>query len=206
MTIEFDPLEDFIVIVGVKAGGKTVFTRWLIKKACRTYVVIDISHTLGDLGYVVHYPERLAKALEQGVSQIIYQPFQGTKDHWDMVFTVLMDYGSYTLVIDEIQEFCYGKWYVSDKLRSIITRGRNQKIGLICNSRRPHLFHKDIRGNADFVICFYLHERNDVKYMAQWMNVEEEEIRELEDYHSILFKVKAKKGEKIERLQPCPLL
>lgn len=205
MSIEFDPLEDFVVVVGMKKYGKTVITKWLIKQRCRTYVVIDIAHILGDLGYVVYYPERLEKALNEGVQQIVYQPESGTKEHWDQVFLILKNYGNYTLIIDEIQEFCYGKWYVSDHLRSIITRGRNQKIGLICNSRRPHLFHKDIRGNADLVFCFYLHEKNDVKYMAEWFDIEEQEIKELPKYESILFKVNAPTGEKIERLQPCPL-
>lgn len=204
MTIEFDPLEDFIVVVGMKKYGKTVLTKWLIKIGCKTFVVIDIAHVLGDLGYIIHYPERLEKALSEGVSQIVYQPVKGTKEHWHKVFGILKNYGSYTLVIDEIQEFCYGKWYVSDNLRSIVTRGRNQKIGLICNSRRPHLFHKDIRGNADLIFCFYLHEKSDVKYMAEWFDIEEQEIKDLEKYHSILFKVGASKGEKIERLEPCP--
>lgn len=206
MSIEFDPLEDFIVVVGMKKYGKTVITKWLIKQGCRSYVIIDVAHVLGDLGYIVHYPERLERALKEGVSQIVYQPVSGTKEHWHQVFGILKNYSSYTLVIDEIQEFCYGKWYVSDNLRTIITRGRNQKIGLICNSRRPHLIHKDIRGNADLVFCFYLHEQNDVTYMAEWFNIEEQEIKDLEKYHSILFTVSAPKGKKIQRLEPCELL
>jgi hypothetical protein len=189
LSLEFHPLSDFVVVVGRKASGKTIYTKFLLKML-KHKVLIDPTWQLGELGYVIHFPEKqkIVTAFTDFKS-VVFQPKHMTPEVYEEVFSQCLILSNYTLGVDEIDKFARPRWYITEYLHELINRGRHQGIGLICNSRRPAMMHNDIRSNADYVVCFHLHEERDVKYMSDWLNVSEEKIKNLPEYHSLLFNV-----------------
>lgn len=187
MTIHFKPFSHFIVIVGMKAAGKTKYTIFLCKSLDRL-LFIDPTWQVGMLGYVVHYPEKIAPAFKR-YAKVIYQPMKMTEADYQKVFEVCLTFSNYTLGVDEIDKFASPRWYICEAVKEIINRGRAQGIGLICNTRRPHMIHNDIRSNADFVVCFKLHEERDRKYMGEWLGLDPLKIKMTPPYHSYVLDV-----------------
>jgi len=198
MSLNFHPFSDFLVVVGRKASGKTVFTKFAVK-GIRRKIIIDPTWQMGSLGYVVHFPERIKEAMQK-FGAVVYQPKHMDELTYDQAFEECLQWSNYTLVIDEIDKFARPRWYISQALNELINRGRHQGIGLICNSRRPHKTHNDIRSNADFIVCFHLHEERDLQYMARWIGTSEDNIKNLKAYHSILYIVQ---GSQIIKQAPC---
>jgi len=189
MTIVFKPFSDFLIVVGMKAYGKTTLTLYFCKGIQRL-IFIDPTWQVGDLGYVVHFPERIKPAFEQ-YSKVIYQPKRMDKLSFQEAFAACLEQTNYTLGIDEVDKFAKPRWYICNEVNELINRGRAQGIGLICNTRRPHMIHNDIRSNADHVICFKLHEKRDREYMGEWMGLDPELIKTLPKYHSFYYDVHA---------------
>jgi hypothetical protein len=185
MTIEFHPFSDFLIVVGVKAGGKTTLTIFYGKQLSRM-LVIDPTWQMGELGYVVHYADRIHNAFIQ-FKKVVYQPVKMDKDSYTVAFETALKFPNYTLCVDELDKFARPRWYLCEAVNELVNRGRAQGIGLIGNTRRPHMIHNDPRSNADHVICFRLHEDRDVSYMAEWLGVTEETIENLPDYHSLYY-------------------
>ena len=201
MSLEFHPFSDFVVVVGMKASGKTIYSIFLLKYITKK-ILIDPTWQLGSLGYCVHFPNRIIPAFQQW-HNVVYQPKKYDEETYSQVFQNCLKLENYTLGIDEVDQLARPRWYITEYLHELINRGRHQGIGLICNSRRPAMMHNDIRSNADYVVCFHLHEERDVKYMASWMNVSEESIKNLPDYQSFLFQVH--KHQVVKQL-PCKLV
>lgn len=165
MSLKFRAYSDFVCIFGRKGRGKTVYTRFIAKHLKR-FIVLDTTWQLGELGYVIHYPDRLNDAFKK-FSQVVYQPMRYDEKSLCSFFVVCLYFSNYTLIIDEVDRFARPRWYMCDSLREIVNRGRQQGIGLIVNSRRPASTHMDLRGNADYVVTFHLHEKRDVEYVAE---------------------------------------
>ena len=174
----------------------------MLLKFLKRFIVLDSTWELGDLGYVVHYPERIKHAFLEW-KRVVYQPMKDDDETWCQVFRVLRSLTNYTLGINEIDQFTHGQWYISEDCKHIVRRGRIQGISLIGNTRRPSLFHRDIRNSATVIICFLQHEEEDLKYMANWMNVPKEKIKGLEEYWSWMYVPRAAKGSKVKLLKPC---
>lgn len=183
--IQFKYKSDFMVIVGNKGQGKTEVTKSFVRQI-PAFVFIDPKFQVGSIGYCVHFPTRIVPAFLEW-KRIVYQPAKGqdTLEAMTTAFNECLKISNYTLVIDEIDEYANSYGYMCDAVRELIRRGRLQGIGLIGNTRRPHIIHKDIRANADHVITFKMHELDDLKYMGKWLNRDENEIRNLEDHHSL---------------------
>ena len=179
--------------------GKTVFTKWILSHLKR-YIVLDTTWQFSS-GYIIHYPKRLQESFKKW-NRIIYKPIKYQDSYFHQFFTNCLQICNYTLIIDEVDRFAHARGYISPSLREIINRGRVQGIGIICNSRRPALTHKDLRGNADYVICFNLHLQDDLKYMAKWMGCTPQTIKALPPYHSIIYNANT---TKITKFKPCPL-
>ena len=189
MTLQFKALSDFLAVIGMKAEGKTTLTKAYCK-SLRRLIFIDPTWQVAELGYVVHYPERIGPAFKN-FKKVVYQPKRMTKDSYQLAFEACLYQTNYTLVVDEIDKFAKPRWYICEETNEIINRGRAQGIGLICNTRRPHKIHNDIRSNADHVVCFKLHEERDLKYMSEWMSIEASKIKGLQKYHSLYYNVHA---------------
>jgi len=187
MTLQFQAYSDFLTIIGMKAHGKTTLTKFYCKSIQRI-IVIDPTWQLGELGYVMHFPERILPAFKQ-FKKVVYQPKRIDKETYRLAFEAYLSETNYTVVVDEIDKFAKPRWYICDEVNEIINRGRAQGIGLICNTRRPHMIHNDIRSNADHVICFKLHEKRDREYMGEWMGLDPELIKTLSKYHSFYYDV-----------------
>lgn len=198
-TLTFHPYSDFASIIGVKKGGKTTYTRELAKYLPKK-LIIDPTYQLGSLGYCVHYPERLGAAFNQWRS-VVYQPKTENKEAWEKVFKTCLRFANYTLVVDEIDQFASSKRYISNDVKIIVVRGRAQGIGLIVNTRRPSDIHKDIRANSDHVVVFRTVEAMDLKYVSQWIGINEIEIKQLPDYWSFYYQTSTHTALKQEPIQ-----
>lgn len=198
LSISFLPYTHFLIVVGVKASGKTYYTIYICKSLLRL-IAIDPTWQLSELGYVVHYPDRIKPAFLKW-KRVVFQPMNQRNETYNEAFKVLRYLLNYTLVIDEIDKFTHGQWYISEDFKTIVRQGRSQGIGLIGNTRRPSLFHLDIRDNADFVVCFHLHGKNALAAMSDWMGVSPEEIKGLKKYWSWRYTAE---GSKVCLQRPC---
>jgi len=179
------------MVVGMIASGKTTLTKHYCK-SLQKIICIDPTWQLGELGYVVHFPERILEAFRtRQFGRVIYQPKHMDKDTYCQTFHACLLLSNYTLVVDEIDKFARPRYYLCREVAELINRGRAQGIGLICNTRRPHMIHNDIRSNASHIICFKLHEKRDKEYMAEWLNTNAETIKNLPKYHSLYYNVHA---------------
>jgi hypothetical protein len=183
--VQFSYKSDIMLIVGLQKQGKT----YLTKAFCRSipsFIFIDPHYQASEIGFCVHYPERIVPAFNKW-KKVIYQPAKGqdTDEAYVKAFKEIIKLTNFTLILDEIDEFANSYGYLSQDIREIIRRGRLQGIGIIGNTRRPSLIHKDIRANAIHVITFMMHEEDDLKYMANWFNIAQDRIRNLESHHSI---------------------
>lgn len=142
----------------------------------KRYVIIDATWEFEE-GYKVHYPNRIKPAFLEW-KKVCYQPMSDTEESWNQVFLVCRNLANYTLLVNEWDAYSHGQWYISDHLQHIVRRGRIQGISIIANTRRPSLFHRDIRNSASLIVCFHLHEKEDVKYMSEWMNLPPDHIKE----------------------------
>lgn len=186
--LEFDPYQDFLTIIGRKAMGKTERTKFYIRNLDR-FIIIDPTWQLQQLGYEVHYPSRISDAFNKW-KRVVYCPLSTRKEDYVEVFREILGLSNFTLCIDEIQEFAHSKGYLCDEFKQIVCRGRAQGIGLIGNSRRPSLFHNDIKGNADHIVCFQLQLMADRKYMEEWIGVDRDELKNLKPYNAFYYNVK----------------
>lgn len=200
MSLKFRAFSDFLCIFGRKGRGKTIFTKYVAKHLNR-YIILDTTWQLGELGYVIHYPDRTISAFKK-FPHVIYQPMKYDEDSFARFFASCLHFSNYTLIIDEVDRFARPRWYISDELREIVNRGRVQGIGLIVNSRRPAMTHMDLRSNADYVITFHLHEVRDLEYVAEWIGTSEERIKGLKDHESLLYS--AQTGI-VTHQEACPL-
>lgn len=200
MSLKFKVFSDFLCIFGRKGRGKTVYTKFIAKHLKR-FIVLDTTWQLGELGYVIHYPHRLIEAFKK-FPQMIYQPMDYSELSFSKFFAQCLHFSNYTLIIDEVDRFASPRHYISDFLREIVNRGRAQGIGLIVNSRRPAMTHMDLRSNADYVVCFHLHETRDLEYVAEWIGITEEQIKALKDHESLIYS--AQTG-KVTHQEACPL-
>ena len=200
MSLQFHPFSDFIIVVGRKGQGKTVFTKYIVKHL-RKLIAIDPTWQL-QMGYIVHFPERIIPAFQK-FNIVVYQPKNMDKESYIEAFNNSLKFSNYTLVVDEVDEYAPSTGIIIAPFKEIVNRGRAQGIGLICNTRRPASMHKNIRSNADYVVCFQMHEQNDLKYMSEWLNVEPETIKSLPPYHSILYDVRK---HQTTFQTPCPLV
>jgi len=188
MKLHFNQYSDFLTIVGMKASGKTTLTRLFIK-SLTSLIFIDPTWQLEGFGYVVHYPDRIEAAFKEW-KKIVYQPIPDTAEAYTEAFDTCLRFYNYTLGIDEIDKFASPRWYICESLKGLIRRGRRQSIGLICNTRRPHLIHNDIRSSSDHVVCFKLHEERERKYMGEWLEIDHLEIKRLPFYESFYYNVR----------------
>jgi len=175
----------------MKAAGKTFRTK-KYGKALSRLIAVDPTWQLGELGYVVHYPERITPAFLQ-YKKVIFQPIHMDKETYRAAFKQIMKHTNFTCIIDEIDKFASSHGYLCEEVNELINRGRAQGIGLICNSRRPFLLHKDIRGNADHVVCYQLMEIEDRIYMEKWIGVGRLKLKTLPLHHAVYYDVH--KGE-----------
>lgn len=189
MSLKFRPFSDFVIVVGMKASGKTTLTKSYCKNL-RRLIFIDPTWQVGELGYVVHFPERILPAFQQ-FNKVIYQPKRMDKLTYQRAFAICLSLTNYTLGVDELDKFARPRWYLCEEFKELINRGRAQGIGLIGNTRRPHLIHNDIRSSADHVICFKLHEKRDRDYMGEWMGIEPLRVKQLPLYESFYYNVHA---------------
>ena len=185
--LEFKPFSDFISIIGMKAAGKTYRTLYYSHELQRI-IAIDPTWQLGELGYCVHYPERITPAFLE-YKKVIYQPMHMDQESYTRAFREILRHTNFTCIIDEIDKFASSHGYLCEEVNEIINRGRAQGIGLVCNTRRPFLLHKDIRGNSDHVVCYQLMEIDDRIYMEKWIGVDRLKLKQLPVHHAYYYDV-----------------
>lgn len=162
--------------------------------------MLDPTRQNSMLGYVVHLPQQIAPAFQR-FTKVIYQPKYESDEYTAPFFTTALHFCNYTLIIDEVEEYLGSKHVISTEAKTVIVRGRNQGIGGIYNTRRPHDINKCIRSEADHVITFQMIEEDDLKYMAKWIDKSPAEIKGLQQYHSFYYN---RYNQKTIELNPCP--
>lgn len=188
-----------MTVTGMKAYGKTTFTRWVAKNLNRI-LVLDPTWQLGSLGYVVHKVSEIAPAFQR-FKKVVFQPLDATDEAYRGFFSVAKRFCNYTLIIDEVEEVLPSKYVKIQDAKTIAVRGRAQGIGIIANTRRPKDINNCVRTQTDHVVSFCVQEEADLEYVSKWILKSEQEIRDLQPYHSFYRNVAAKTTI---HLNPCP--
>jgi chromosomal replication initiation ATPase DnaA len=199
--MKINPYYDIIFLTGMMGTGKSYFTEKMFLTGVKRKVVYDRNWEHGDKGFIVHTVSEIRKAwLFDGLTSIIFQPYTFTDEEFDQLSKFIRTLDNLLFMVEEVEFHAHARGYTSQAFREIVNRGRHQGIGLIVTARRPHLIHKDIRGNITYMVVFQMQEEDDVKYVSRWIGVSEEAIKTLPEYHSFLY---IRKGRKVVRQKPC---
>jgi hypothetical protein len=183
-----------IFITGRKMQGKSVYCRYLFRKAKRR-IIYDRNFEHSTTGFVVRTVPQLRKAfLYDELTNCVFQPIHFTDEEFEELCSFIIKKISNVLfVVEEIEMQAHARGWSSQSFREIVNRGRQQGIGLIGTARRPANIHGDIKGNADYVVVFELYLPRDVKFISEWINVPEQEIKDLEPYVHLIYDAKTHK-------------
>lgn len=83
-----------------------------------------------------------------------------------------------------------------DAWGQICRKGLGYGINIFAVTQRPAESEKTSIGNCTYIVCHSLKRENDRKYMANELNVNADQIRDLEQYHHIYYDFK---GHKIQK-------
>lgn len=178
--------DDVIIVCGKRRSGKSYFFRVLMKPFKRR-IIWDYNWEHGDMGYIVHFPNRIAEAMKKNLFHIVFQPINKTLDDFRNFLRAVQNFHNVVFGIEEVERYAEGgkKSYMPPELRIIIDTGRHKAQGVVCTVRRINRVHQDIPANADHIFVFHQHRPQDLDLLREWMGEEIYKLKTLQPYFFI---------------------
>jgi DNA helicase HerA-like ATPase len=185
-------LTDCNAILGMRGCGKTHLGR-NIQKIYPKIVIIDALKEYKEseerkLGGIIFsdFNEFCAALFEvknkrKKRFRLIFQ-FNEDDENTELIFEqlirVLYKCGNLVIVIEEIQLYSTPH-KVSHWLRNLFLTGRHQNLGVIFTTQRPGELNKTILSQCAHLFVGQMHEKNDIKYISNFLGVDAEKLTEL---------------------------
>lgn len=184
---------DKIAILGRSGCGKSylakriqsMWPRRIIIDSLNEYTEGDVVHTFDEFG------EKL-KILKNSNSKefVLVFKFDPESHVNDMEFNEIMRcayyFGNVQVVIEEVQ--LYSTTHsIPHWLKSSLLTGRHQNMSILVTSQRPGEVHKTIISQCSHVFCGTVHEGNDIRYLANFLNEDADRLASLPDRRFLYF-------------------
>ncbi|MFH0772551.1 MAG: AAA family ATPase [Candidatus Omnitrophota bacterium] len=195
---------EIIVIFGRKGCGKTTLLKKIVSSNERV-IFFDPTCQMTE-GVLISDPQSLIGFLAINFHKkyrVIYQPDKGkpinsvlTEDkdetdyierHFGAVCQIVNCLYDVFFAVDEVDTVSDSS-KCPDSFRSIIARGRHNKISLITTTQRPPQTPRMLTSQADVFISFQQHEPNDIKYLQSFFGDKSQELKDLEKFEYIEYK------------------
>ena len=173
---------DVIAIFGRRGSGKS----YLAAKIQSLYprrVVFDTLNEYSE-GIQCRNFEEFSKTLENLKKQnsqnfqVVYQFDIEAINHereFDEAMRLCYYFGGLTVTIEEIQSFC-SVHKMPHWLKNSLLTGRHQNMAIIVTTQRPGECHKTVMSQCSHIFTGQLHDRNDVKYVSNFIGTEANEL------------------------------
>lgn len=95
-------------------------------------------------------------------------------------------FGNVQVVIEEVQ--LYSTTHsIPHWLKNSLLTGRHQNMSILVTSQRPGEVHKTIISQCSHVFCGTVHEGNDIRYLANFLNQDADRLSSLPDRRFLYF-------------------
>lgn len=173
---------DCITVLGTRGTGKSTLAR-KISGAWPRKVIIDPINDWTE-GLIVRSFNEFSLKLGQFKREekrsftIIFRfsPDDHNKEEiLDEVLRLCFHFTDLQVIIDEVQLFASPQ-YVSTYLKNILFLGRHKKVSLMAITQRPSQLNKNILSQSAHVFAGQLHEKNDLRVISDFLQIETEKI------------------------------
>jgi hypothetical protein len=179
---------DVITILGKRGCGKSTLCR-KIQSAYPRVLVFDrlreYREPASEHSATIETLEQLRRVLTWSQNRkhfrIIFQ-FGVRETNHSAIFNeaLFMAYqrGSICVVIEEVWNFAKPTWLPSS-LEEMLFTGRHRGITLITTSQRAGRVNKSLLSQSHHTLCGFVHERNDLQYLAEELGADVEKLPHL---------------------------
>lgn len=166
---------DCFCIFGKRKSGKSYLAR-KINSAYPRQVIIDpvADWTDGELVFSFNsFAEKLNEKRKSGENsfKIIFRfspDDKNTEEIFNEILRLCYHFGDMQVVIDEVQMFCNPHWMPA-YLKNLAFIGRHRKVGLCVITQRPAQINKGLLSQAEHIFCGQLHDKNDLRAVADFI-------------------------------------
>jgi hypothetical protein len=136
----------------------------------------------------------MVSAIQKGERRIVLVPDRTkVKVMFDRFCRVAWELTGWCVVVEELSRVTMPSW-APPAWKDLSTAGRHQGLRIIGTSQRPAQIDKDFLGNCSEVRCYGLVYGNDAKTMADVLDVEPGELRNLPQFHYVHRDIAAKRN------------
>lgn len=182
---------EVILITGQRGQGKTTYLRDQIGLYNRV-IIFDLlgEFTDCDTAYNVReFFEMLSERKGENFFVLsLYDP-KTSEENFHVVCEAVNRLHDIMFVVDEIDYFC-STHSVPKQFDEIVKRGRHQALQLMVATRRPHEIPPIIRSQVSQLITFRHIEPRDLEYLRTIIDIPEEQISGLQEFHYVKWSVK----------------
>lgn len=182
---------EVILITGQRGQGKTTYLRSQIGLYNRV-VIFDLLGEFTDYDTAYNLREFFEGLSENKGENFfvlnLYDP-KTSEENFHVVCEAINRLEDIMFVVDEIDYFC-SSHSIPKQFDEIVKRGRHQDLQLMVATRRPHEIPPIIRSQASQLITFRHIEPRDLEYLRSIVEIPEEDISRLQDFHYLKWSVK----------------
>lgn len=156
-----------VLVFGRKYSGKTTLLKKMIQSTRRTKSVLIIDK-------ITKFTRESDKTFKTGLEFYHYiksenKPFcvsLNTTDDYEIKIAIVAAYmkGNISIFMDEADSIFNNS--MSDEIKDVVLRGRNQGIDLILTGLRPHKIGVDVRNQADYIYSFQIVNKKNMKTLV----------------------------------------
>lgn len=199
-------------IYGKTGSGKSYLAHWIVKQYAKRNLrdrIVAVSTTSMDRDEylpefdLITVDENTPPDLDWGKVLIdhphLYIEMMGLDEenahHLDRLSRTIRGMGNTLFLVDEAHQL-FGRYTDADGLRYLIRQGRKYKVEWILASQQPVDVAKEGASQANILIAFRTEDKSHVERLSKRMEVDESEIRNLDDYQYFIHNAAEGKVEK----------
>lgn len=182
---------EVILITGQRGQGKTTYIKSQIGLHSRV-IIFDLLGEFTDYD-TAHNVREFFEMLSENKGEnffvlSLYDP-KTSEENFHVVCEAINRLEDIMFVVDEIDYFC-STHSIPKQFDEIVKRGRHQGLQLMVATRRPHEIPPIIRSQVSQLVTFRHIEPRDLEYLKSIIDIPEEEISKLKEFHYVKWSVR----------------